>query len=238
VEEEAVLETPMTLGLSATIGEVEEGFRFHHLVPETAKAYVPQPATPGPLNAQARNSAYNAAASGGVVDQTLADAADENKLLGRSTTTSGTSSHIARPDVSKMLAFRPALDVVGRKRPNADGRLKAEENQPMPVMIPKCLQDLMAVLPSRPLKGAKPDVDYLLTVLQTITIPSIPVKELENVRYDSLRLLKDEGRGVKDEFDAGDGGFFSSRPTVYRERLQMKRQKVSEEPSTRVKVGG
>ena len=28
---------------------------------------------------------------------------------------------------------------------------------------------------SRPMKGAKPDVDYLLTVLQTVSIPPVPV---------------------------------------------------------------
>ena len=33
-----------------------------------------------------------------------------------------------------------ALDVVGSKR-SVDGRHRAEEGQPMPVMIPKCLQE-------------------------------------------------------------------------------------------------
>ena len=42
------------------------------------------------------------------------------------------------------------------------------------------------------MKGAKPDVDYLLTVLQTVSIPPVPVKELDTFRYDSLRLLKSE----------------------------------------------
>jgi len=97
------------------------------------------------------------------------------------------------------------------------------------------LQDLLAVLPAKPLKGAKPDVDYLLTVLQTVQIPPIPVKDLERSRYDSLRLMKEEDnaqlrrRGlVKDEFD-GDGNFYTSRPTVYRERLAAKRQRLIEE---------
>merc|ERR1719401_2523681 len=115
-----------------------------------------------------------------------------------------------------MLAFRPALDVVGVKKPPGDGAPGGEETV-LPTMIPKCLQDLLAVLPARPLKGAKPDVDYLLTVLQTVSIPPIPVKELDNFRYDSLRLLKEENgdvyrrRFAKDELD-GDGTFFSSRP--------------------------
>merc|ERR1711862_416275 len=108
------------------------------------------------------------------------------------------SVHIARPDVSKMLAFRPALDIVGRKRapePDANSAPGAlapggggigEDHKALPTMIPKCLQDLLAVLPSRPLKGAKPDVDYLLTVLQTVEVPPIPLKDLEHFRYDSL----------------------------------------------------
>merc|ERR1711972_524786 len=105
-----------------------------------------------------------------------------------------------------MLGFRPALDVVGRKRvvaeiepgngdggtlPPGGGGSVGEERVGLPTMIPKCLQDLLAVLPTRPLKGAKPDVDSLLTVLQTVQIPPIPVKELERSRYDSLRLLKE-----------------------------------------------
>merc|ERR1740121_2311841 len=111
-----------------------------------------------------------------------------------------------------------------------------EERTVTPTMIPKCLQDLLAVLPARPLKGAKPDVDYLLTVLQTVQIPPIPVQELERFRYDSLRLLKEEDnsllrrRGlIKDDMDDSSHGFFSSRPTMFRERLQAKRQKVLEE---------
>merc|ERR1740121_2124835 len=111
-----------------------------------------------------------------------------------------------------------------------------EERTVTPTMIPKCLQDLLAVLPARPLKGAKPDVDYLLTVLQTVQIPPIPVQELEKFRYDSLRLLKEEDnmvlrrRGlIKDDLDEGSSGFFNSRPTIYRERLQAKRQKLLEE---------
>merc|ERR1712072_606834 len=111
------------------------------------------------------------------------------------------------------------------------GAAVGEEHMALPTMIPKCLQDLLAVLPTRPLKGAKPDVDYLLTVLQTVTIPPIPVKDLEDFRYDSLRLSKEDDSGLlrrllaKDELD-GAGGFFSSKPTAYRERLQAKRRKV------------
>merc|ERR1712151_308469 len=118
----------------------------------------------------------------------------------------------------------------------------ADDSLHLPTMIPKCLQDLLAVLPARPLKGAKPDVDYLLTVLQTVNIPSLPVKELEKFRYDSLRLLKEEDnallrkRGlVKDELGDGGVGFFTTRPTIHRERLQAKRQRLAEElGSTRV----
>jgi len=144
---------------------------------------------------------------------------------------------VSRPDTSKMLAFRPALDVVGgRKRssaeqPPAQETQRGKEEGQLPVMVPKCLQDLLAVLPSRPLKGAKPDVDYLLTVLQTVSIPPVAVKELEGFRYDSLRLLKQEEdndfrRMAKDEDLDGGNGFFGSRSSVYRDRMRMKRQKV------------
>merc|ERR1712113_971320 len=102
----------------------------------------------------------------------------------------------------------------------------AADQLSLPTMIPKCIQDLLAVLPARPLKGAKPDVDYLLTVLQTVEVPPVDIKDLEHFRYDSLRLLKEE-RLTKDEM-TGDG-FFSSRPTLYRDRIQAKRQKVMDE---------
>merc|ERR1712048_1455230 len=157
-----------------------------------------------------------------------------------------------------MLAFRPALDVVGRKRaaPEMDpgvglsasgvnatrgeGAPIGEERNVLPTMIPKSLQDLLAVLPCRPLKGAKPDVDYLLTVLQTVVIPPVPVKELEHFRYDSLSFSKEEDEGgfirrllAKDELDGGVGGLLTSRPTSYRDRLQAKRQKVLAEQTTK-----
>merc|ERR1711924_491283 len=150
------------------------------------------------------------------------------------------SVHISRPDVSKMLAFRPALDIVGRKRPGEEkdrvrsAGLGAQADEPMqiPAAIPKCLQDMLAVLPSRSLKGAKPDVDYLLRVLQTVTIPPIPLKELEQFRYDSLRIAKEEDsnafrrRFAKDEMEGESASFFSFKPSQYRDRLQAKRQKV------------
>jgi len=297
VEEDAIVETPAAFGLAMTISEVEEGFRFQHLKPEgvrrrpegvgagaeaSASSSPASPKAAGPVvhPAKAAAPAPNGAAAGAaeeaagpLVDHAVSEATEEHRrLAGGSSNIIGMSVHIARPDVSKMLAFRPALDVLGLKKETAVGSragvpagaaaagtpaapsdprarptaaaggiaLNAEEEQvPLPTMIPKCLQDLMAVLPSRPLKGAKPDVDYLLTVLQTVSIPPIPVKELERFRYDSLRLKKEEDnatlrrRGlVKDEFEADGSGFFSSRPTIYRERLQAKRQRFSEELGT------
>ncbi|CAK0809121.1 unnamed protein product, partial [Prorocentrum cordatum] len=233
---------------------VEEGFRFQHLVPR-ASGLPRSGEAPAPLAAGAAGAApaeagtspaeaRKAPSAGELVDQAVADAGDGHQ--GRAAAAPGApaaaagSVHVARPDVSKMLSFRPALDVVGLKRPAAGtlerqpGGMRGdlEDQAQLPTMIPKCLQDLLAVLPSRPLKGAKPDVDYLLTVLQTVNIPPIPVKDLESFRYDSLRLLKDEGslhRRMKDELDGDGGGFFSSRPTIYRERLQAKRRKLAEE---------
>jgi len=173
----------------------------------------------------------------GPIDSVVLEASEQHNLSD-SAPAAALSVHIARPDVSKMLSFRPALDVVGVKKAadaGARGVQIDDDQSSLPSMIPKCLQDLLAVLPAKPLKGAKPDVDYLLTVLQTVSIPPIQVKELERSRYDSLRLLKEEDhsllrrRGlVKDEFD-GDSSFYSSRSTVYRERLQLKRQRLLEE---------
>lgn len=221
VDEEAVLQTPIDFGLSTSIREAEESFRFLHLVPRSSRLPSGSPA---------------AAKVAQVPDQSVADAEEEQARLGTAPAL-GHSAHVSRPDTSKMLAFRPALDVVGgRKRnsaeqPSVQETQRGKEDGQLPVMVPKCLQDLLAVLPSRPLKGAKPDVDYLLTVLQTVSIPPIAVKELEGFRYDSLRLLKQEedhefrGMAKDEDFDGGNG-FFGSRSSVYRDRMRMKRQKV------------
>merc|ERR1711924_529131 len=123
---------------------------------------------------------------------------------------------------------------MGRAGEEKDGlSAKADEPSSLPAAIPKCLQDMLAVLPSRSLKGAKPDVDYLLRVLQTVTIPPIPIKELEEFRYDSLRIAKEENIGAlgrrraKDELEGESApSFFSLNPSHYRDRLQAKRQKV------------
>jgi len=221
VDEENILQTPISLGLSTSIQEVEEGFRFLHLVPRSRSEGVP-------------------AAIVQLEDQVVADAETEQQRLGAAAggaAALGLLSQVARPDTSKMLAFKPALDVVTSRKRQTEGlpaEQKGQEAQ-LPVMIPKCLQDLLAVLPSRPMKGAKPDVDYLLTVLQTVSIPPVPVKELDTFRYDSLRLLKSEEDRVfmKDDLDEDGDGFFSARATHYRERLQAKRQKVLVEQHTK-----
>eukprot|EP00439_Symbiodinium_sp_Y106_P068241 s2571_g11.t1 len=208
-----ILQTPISLGLSTSIQEVEEGFRFLHLIPRSTR---PQLA-----------ACTEVVETVQLEDQSVADAEGDHRRLGNATPAIGLSSHIARPDTSKMLTFRPALDIASVRKRQLEAGQEREDKAQLPVMIPKCLQDLLAVLPSRPLKGAKPDVDYLLTVLQTVSIPPVPVKELDTFRYDSLRLLKteeDTRRFVKDEDDGN--GFFSSRSTLYRERLHAKRQKV------------
>eukprot|EP00931_Biecheleriopsis_adriatica_P105082 TRINITY_DN79677_c0_g1_i1.p1 TRINITY_DN79677_c0_g1~~TRINITY_DN79677_c0_g1_i1.p1 ORF type:complete len:850 (-),score=186.97 TRINITY_DN79677_c0_g1_i1:79-2604(-) len=231
VEEESILETPISLGLATTISEVEEGFRFLHMVPRSVRV---AGLVPGATEASATN----------LEDQAVKDANEEQQRLGNSAREVGHSSAIARPDTTKMLAFRPALDVHGSRKRGPDGSVMPEpqrnkgEAAQLPVMVPKCLQDLLAVLPSRPLKGAKPDVDYLLTVLQTVSIPPVAVKELDSFRYDSLRLLKSEEdndlrRLVKDEDGDASNGLFNSRSTVYRDRLQAKRQKVIVEQHTK-----
>eukprot|EP00933_Yihiella_yeosuensis_P050692 TRINITY_DN48484_c0_g1_i1.p1 TRINITY_DN48484_c0_g1~~TRINITY_DN48484_c0_g1_i1.p1 ORF type:complete len:846 (+),score=196.37 TRINITY_DN48484_c0_g1_i1:101-2638(+) len=222
VDAEAVQQTPISLGLATTMEEIEEGFRFQHLIPRSAKNV----STAAPTAAAASSDKLQ------LEDEAISSATKEHSTLGNAVSAIGMSTHIARPDVSKMLAFRPALDVIGSRKRGLDGAVersanlhKGEEAQ-LPVTVPKCLQDLLAVLPARSLKGAKPDVDYLLTVLQTVNIPPVPVKELDTFRYDSLRLLKreEDSAFIKDE--DGDGGVFSSRPTAYRDRLQAKRQKV------------
>lgn len=69
-------------------------------------------------------------------------------------------------------------------------------------------------------------------MLQTVNIPPIPIKDLEDFRYDSLRLSKEDDSGLlrrlQNELE-GAGGFFSSKPTAHRERLQAKRRKVEAE---------
>mmetsp|Transcript_14047 Transcript_14047/g.22124 ORF Transcript_14047/g.22124 Transcript_14047/m.22124 type:complete len:851 (-) Transcript_14047:73-2625(-) len=245
VEEDAILDTPISLGLSTSITEVEEGFRFQHLVPQTARVGLALEAVaaasslaqdakaPAPMP-KAGESATNGSSL--MRDQSVSDAADEYRRLASSATSGAFSVHIARPDVSKMLAFRPALDNVGRRKQSRSGGISgdADEQPHLPAAIPKCLQDMLAILPSRTLKGAKPDVDYLLRVLQTVTIPPIPVKELEEFRYDSLRIAKEEQnfgvlrrRQAKDEIETETApSFFSFKPSHYRDRLQAKRQKV------------
>jgi len=291
LDEDSIVETPAAFGLSMTMSEVEEGFRYQHLKPQAAYS----PATPSASSSQksaAQQPEVAAAPAPSVspsspnealVDSKVQDAVESQRRLGPSVGSVGQNVHIARPDVSKMLAFRPALDVLGLKKESftsawpstaaasapprtfpgvpfdprrppppaapvggAGGAHTDEEKVPVPTMIPKCLQDLLAVLPTRPLKGAKPDVDYLLTVLQTVNIPAIPVKELERFRYDSLRLRKEEDNAnlrkhglVKDDLDGdgGSGGFFSNRPTIYRDRLQAKRQRLAEEMRSIKKEG-
>ncbi|CAJ1341867.1 unnamed protein product, partial [Effrenium voratum] len=214
VDEENILQTPISLGLSTSIQEAEESFRFLHLVPRSTRP-------PEPVQADVKAQ-----------DQEVADAEGDFRRLGGAQKAVGHAANIARPDTAKMLAFKPALDVVSARQRDVEARLerKAQDAQ-LPVMIPKCLQDLLAVLPSRPMKGAKPDVDYLLTVLQTVPIPPVPVRELDTFRYDSLRLLKSEEDRERFMNDDGDG-FFSARST-YRERLQAKRQKVLVEQHTK-----
>ena len=88
-------------------------------------------------------------------DQAVADAEGDHRRLGNATPAIGLSSHIARPDTSKMLTFRPALDVASARKRQLDagqGGQEREDKAQLPVMIPKCLQDLLAVLPSRPVR--------------------------------------------------------------------------------------
>jgi len=263
VEEDAIADTPLSLGLATSITELEEGFRFQHLVPQTARvglaleavaSAAPPPPPPPPqatgtpvkapslagvATSESGAAVSSTTASSTLRDQAVSDAADEHRRLGTAATAGAHAVHIARPDVSKMLAFRPALDIVGRKKSGEDKNkagsfnAQADDQTQLPATIPKCLQDMLAVLPSRSLKGAKPDVDYLLRVLQTVTIPAIPIKDLEQFRYDSLRMAKEEDSGMlrrryaKDELEAESAGIFSSsKPSLYRDRLQAKRQKV------------
>eukprot|EP00747_Dinoflagellata_sp_TGD_P100090 gnl/TRDRNA2_/TRDRNA2_167938_c0_seq1.p1 gnl/TRDRNA2_/TRDRNA2_167938_c0~~gnl/TRDRNA2_/TRDRNA2_167938_c0_seq1.p1 ORF type:complete len:627 (+),score=138.90 gnl/TRDRNA2_/TRDRNA2_167938_c0_seq1:196-2076(+) len=224
VDEEAISDTPAALGLASTLAEVEESFRFQHLMPRSARIghFLEAPV-----------SAATAAGGSDIRDQAIVEASEEQKKL--ASVKPGMSVHIARPDVTKMLSFRPALDVVGRKRPGeADA---SDMQQQLPCLIPKCLQDLLAILPNRPLRGSKPDVDYLLTVLQTTAFPPMPLKEFDNFRYDNARKEENSMRrrdALRD--DDEDQRFFSSKPTIYRERLHAKRQKVLVEQDQRTKA--
>lgn len=116
---------------------------------------------------------------------------------------------VARPDVTKMLAFRPVHDMI---TPAKDDKKRT---------IPKCLQDLLALLPTKPLKGSAPDTDYLLTVLQTVALPEIPLT--------SFGLRNAAHMQGAERITTDDGAFFSSRASVYRQRLITKRQKIETE---------
>jgi len=120
----------------------------------------------------------------------------------------GLSSHvIARPDVTKMLAFRPVHDLITNEKEKHHA-------------VPKCLQDLLALLPTKPLKGSAPDTDYLLTVLQTVTLPNIPLQSFQKDSRTTTSMPHDSKKESQDE------AFFSSRASVYRQRLISKRQKL------------
>lgn len=260
VEEDAIAATPVSLGLSTTIAELEEGFRFQHLVPRSVRSDHAAPSRSGAASAPASALARASAAAGSAAARplTVDDAVDGTRRNSVNSSAS-ISTHIARPDVSKMFVFHPASDVVGpglatvpdsRRtlsagstqlgKPSAApgpagdavGRVlpRSMERPALPAMIPACLQDLLAMLPARPLKGAKPDVDYMLTVLQTVTIPPVAVKDLEHLQAGTLPLATgDDGllglkRLIKEESD--------STSLLYHDRLQAKRRKVmSEEPA-------
>merc|ERR1712094_142743 len=81
------------------------------------------PLPAGPVVAEATPSATSSAIPATTLrDQSVADAADEHRRLASAAPAGLHSVHIARPDVSKMLAFRPALDIVGRKRGKANAQ--------------------------------------------------------------------------------------------------------------------
>lgn len=254
---------PVSLGFSTSLADLMEGFRFQHLVPRSKSVRrIASPESKG-TNQFAQLAAAEADGCGfpcatrslaSPVVQTVNATVDDIRRTSFSPS-APTLTHIARPDVSKMLAFRPALDVVGprlakhapitMRNATTGGRAppshvmrfgtvvpappRAIDRLSLPTMIPKCLQDLLAVLPSRPLQGNKPDVDYMLTVFQTVAIPSVPVKELEQFRYGSLRLAKESDgllglqRSIKDE---ASGLMFENTPSFYRDRLQAKRRRV------------
>jgi len=181
--------------LGTSMREAMERFRFQHLLPEVAAGMdlldmdggLKEPGIEADIDLRAL----------------LRDHERLNQL-------DGLSSHvIARPDVTKMLAFRPVHDLITNEKEKHHS-------------VPKCLQDLLALLPTKPLKGSAPDTDYLLTVLQTVDFPNIPLSSF-NVNNDSSGLPQD---AVPDQ--GNKEAFFSSRATVYRQRLLNKRQKIEE----------
>eukprot|EP00397_Hematodinium_sp_SG-2012_P007680 GEMP01007729.1.p1 GENE.GEMP01007729.1~~GEMP01007729.1.p1 ORF type:complete len:744 (-),score=119.85 GEMP01007729.1:1397-3586(-) len=184
--------------LKNTLREAVERFRFQHLVPSVTSG--------GDLLDWDRdNSRLNA-------DGDLREQLRDHDRVAHLNAPS--MNVVARPDVTKMLAFRPVHDMITQVKTD---KMKT---------IPKCLQDLLALLPTKPLKGSAPDTDYLFTVLQTVALPDIPLKSFQK-KGPQDRNLTGDAAGTNDA--AEDGAFFSSRASVYRQRLITKRQKLETE---------
>jgi len=182
--DEAIENRPLK---TCTLREAVEQFRFMHLLPCVT--------TGGDLLEDVRM--HHGA------DHVLTEQIRDH---GRTAHLSTETAHVvARPDVTKMLSFRPLHDNV----------CPQEESK----LLPKCLQDLLALLPTKPLKGSPPDTDYLLTVLQTIPLPSIP---LTSMRKRQSNLQEERGRQHQST------GLFTG--SLYRQRLVTKRQRVESEP--------
>eukprot|EP00746_Dinoflagellata_sp_MGD_P149607 gnl/MRDRNA2_/MRDRNA2_81611_c0_seq1.p1 gnl/MRDRNA2_/MRDRNA2_81611_c0~~gnl/MRDRNA2_/MRDRNA2_81611_c0_seq1.p1 ORF type:complete len:585 (+),score=131.70 gnl/MRDRNA2_/MRDRNA2_81611_c0_seq1:778-2532(+) len=239
MEEEQICKTPDALGLTMSLAELEESYSFQQVVAasHTKADDIPAATTPkAPPEAPGLRILH---------DQAVSDSLEEHKRL-VSQRQANLSALIARPNVTKLKPFRPVDDVGKQVKGEAYTTTTESANamfeQTTTKKMPKCLQDLLDCLPKRPLKGAKPDVDYLLTVLQTVTIPKVPVKEVDNERIARVKAAikrdvenerevgQDSGRPLaKGEEEVAAGSFFATRPTLYRERILVKRRRIHSE---------
>ncbi|CAD7943585.1 unnamed protein product [Amoebophrya sp. A25] len=78
-------------------------------------------------------------------------------------------ARVTRPDTSRMHSFNPTNAIV---MPTGHPRGVVAN------VLPKVIRDLQQMLPShKVLKGSAPDVDYLMSVLQTVEIPPLPLEQ-------------------------------------------------------------
>jgi len=179
--------------LSTTMKEAVERFRFQHLLPAVVSGLDFRD-----IDGEQKEPGIEADFE---LRTTLRDYERVSQL-------DGLSAHvIARPDVTKMLSFRPVHDLITNEKEKHHA-------------VPKCLQDLLALLPTKPQKGSAPDTDYLLTVLQTVSLPNIPLNSFQKDSRAAASMAHDSKKESQDE------AFFSSRSSVYRQRLISKRQKL------------
>ncbi|CAD7963064.1 unnamed protein product [Amoebophrya sp. A120] len=107
-------------------------------------------------------------------------------------------NRVTRPDTARMHAFNPMNAV---QIASAGQNLGQVSN-----ILPKVLLDLQQMLPKHKqvLKGSAPDVDYIMSVLQTVEVPELPLDQFCKAQPDPGSGLG--GRSKDAGFMGGLGG--------------------------------